>query len=110
MNWTARRDRFGRASHHQWAFLFLLLYFDLWETFFIFFVRVVGAVPEIVAVVLVGRPATVLFVILVIRGAAATATTIAEIVRVIVTFGKPECFVQLFTARHVPPPLEIGLT
>jgi hypothetical protein len=71
-------------------------------SFFLFvIVDVVGAVPEAIAVILVYRPAAVLFVFLVfIRPLGAAEPS--EIVRIVV-IRKPEGLPVLITAWHTSP-------
>src|SRR5262249_6097988 len=61
-------------------------------------VDVVGAVPQIVAVVLVGHPATVFFVVTIVRRA--TTATIPQIVDVSITIGEAILLAQFVTPRH----------
>jgi hypothetical protein len=69
--------------------------------FLLVVVDFVGAVPETIAVILVYRPAAVLFVFLVfIRPLAAAEPP--EIVRIVV-IGKPEGLPVLITAWHTSP-------
>ena len=68
-------------------------------------VDVVGAVPQVVAVVLVGHPAAVFFVVVVVRRTAATtATAVSEIVDIIISIGESD---TPRATRHLaacPPP------
>src|SRR4051812_7452562 len=58
--------RTRRARHDERAFLFLLLVDDRGpQSLFLVVVGIIGAVPQVVAVVLVGRPAAVLLVVVV---------------------------------------------
>jgi hypothetical protein len=98
---TGGPTRRARGTRHdERAVLLLLVALDdrRPEPFLLIVVRVVGAVPEVVAVVLVGRPATILFIIIVVGRTAPTA--IAKIIDVVVAIGESELVVHLVTARH----------
>jgi hypothetical protein len=88
------------ASYDERAVLLLFVALDDRgaKPFLLVVVRVVRAVPEVVAVVLVGGPAAILFIVVVVGRTAPTA--IAKIIDVVVAIGESELVVHFVTARH----------
>src|SRR5215218_5498176 len=100
--WTAATRTAGRPCDDERALFLIIVAVDdrgAQSPFFLIVVRVVGTVPEVVAVVLVGRPAPILFIVLVVRRPAA-ATAISKIIDVVVAIGESELVVHFVTARH----------
>src|SRR5215831_5930750 len=83
--------------------VFLLLFLrglDRRRALLLLVVHVLGGIPQIVAVVLVGHPAAVVLLVVVVRRAAAPSPTVSEIIDVVVSISEPVLLAQLVTSRH----------
>src|SRR5829696_8785091 len=94
--WTSGTTRSSECIDFFLVFVWRL---NCGHLFFIV-IDVVGAVPQIIAVVFVGHPTAVFFIIVVVRCTAAATATVSQIVDFVISIRESVLLALLVSSRH----------